>query len=572
MQFTRRETIKLAGAAAVAAASSRAFAQDVLAGPTPARMPLHEFVQDPDLMNALRRGVRAMKARPPSDPLSWFFQAAIHGVTIDLIRNAAVRDPNLLAVDQQKFWNQCPHFGQASANFLPWHRGYTYYFERILRAHTGEPRFALPYWDYHRPDNYLFPRPFGIRRLDQPLDGDSDNPLYHRERNTYFCDWQHWSNPTDFRPYSQLTADAVDWSRARNSPIFFGATEREGLGGAIADEDISSRGLLESFPHDPIHRLVGGLIPRPPLPNPDDPEHPIPQDPTAGGMAYPPTAGFDPIFCVHHSNLDRLWAEWACLPGKQWGRFPPQEWFDGEPWYFYDVRSENGTLRPVEVNRPRKYFFSYRALGISFKYADATATPLELPATIPQLFMAPLARRPASLLARIRIPSLVTGALPSRVAIESAGESLRAPLRRTGPRTGAGRTRILMRLSGINLGTVNATGFEVHLVRDVNVRPVRGGPSFVGTIALFRHDGHAPAQPGAHAPGAHASDPPGRGASTPSDTFDVTDVLRAAGETDPSRMFVVIVPYSLSATVEGRTAIVESSGLAFDSVEFLVSE
>ena len=36
-------------------------------------------------MNALRRGVRAMKARKPSDPLSWFYQAALHGVTVEMI-------------------------------------------------------------------------------------------------------------------------------------------------------------------------------------------------------------------------------------------------------------------------------------------------------------------------------------------------------------------------------------------------------------------------------------------------------------------------------------------------------
>jgi hypothetical protein len=128
--------------------------------PLPPRIPLHEFVKDPQLMDAFRRGVRKMKARKPSDPLSWFYQAAIHGVPAEMIQVAAAGvklvendgkleakvvdpDPGVNRVDQKKNWNQCPHFGQASANFLPWHRGYTYYFERILRAHTGEPRFSL---------------------------------------------------------------------------------------------------------------------------------------------------------------------------------------------------------------------------------------------------------------------------------------------------------------------------------------------------------------------------------------------------------------------------------------------
>ena len=566
MEFTRRDTVKLAGAAMVAAVAVPTLGQgvDLTKDKIPTRLPLDEFVKDAALLAALRRGVRAMKARKASDPLSWFFQAAIHGATIDLIRNAAAGDPDMIAVDQKKYWNQCPHFGQASANFLPWHRAYTHFFERILRAHTGEPRFALPYWDYHRPENYYFPREFGTAELEQSLDGDTSNPLYHAERNVYFCDWQHWSDPS-YKPYSQFTPEAVDWSRARNTAIFFGRHEREGLGGAIADEDSSSRGLLESFPHDPIHRLVGGLIPQPPLPNPQDPANPIPQPPAVGGMAFPPTAGFDPIFCVHHSNLDRLWAEWSCLPGKQWGSFPPQAWLDDAPWSFYDVELANGTLRAVEVSRPRKAYFDYRALGVSFKSEDPSQTPLKLPDPVPAPLAAAAALAPAQLLSRIETRGLVVNGLPTRIAVAPGAEKLRTPFSRQMPKANVLRPgRILMRLTGIDLGTVNATGFEVHLVRDSAARPKRGDPSFVGTIALFRHDGHATTAGNPHAHHGNAATPP----QTPSDTFDVTDVVRAAGETDPARMFVVIIPYSLSATTEGGKAIVETSPLSFETVEF----
>jgi len=51
-----------------------------VAQPT-ARLPLEEFVQSDVLLKAFRKGVREMKKRKPSDPLSWFYQAAIHGVT-----------------------------------------------------------------------------------------------------------------------------------------------------------------------------------------------------------------------------------------------------------------------------------------------------------------------------------------------------------------------------------------------------------------------------------------------------------------------------------------------------------
>src|SRR3954468_4980896 len=95
-----------------------------------------------------------MRSRKPSDPRSWFFQAAIHGVTEHAIAEAAAADPGVAKVDQDKFWNRCPHFeslGAPSADFLIWHRAYVYYFERILKDASGEPDFALPYWNYLEP-------------------------------------------------------------------------------------------------------------------------------------------------------------------------------------------------------------------------------------------------------------------------------------------------------------------------------------------------------------------------------------------------------------------------------------
>jgi hypothetical protein len=157
MAVTRRDLAKLAGgAASLALGISRIPTASSAAAPMP-RMPLDEFVQHADLVTALRKGVTAMKARKPSDPLSWFYQAAIHGVTDERVQEAAKSDPAVLQVSAAKYWNQCPHNGQNSANFLPWHRGYTYYFERILRLHTEIDTFSLPYWNYIPHNNRKFP-------------------------------------------------------------------------------------------------------------------------------------------------------------------------------------------------------------------------------------------------------------------------------------------------------------------------------------------------------------------------------------------------------------------------------
>ena len=83
--------------------------------------------------------------------------------------------------------------------------------------------------------------------------------------------------------------------------------------------DADTKGLLEGGIHDEIHFAVGGAI-----------------GDVGGAMSDVPTAAFDPIFWVHHSNIDRLWAEWSCSGGKTWGVLPPQAWLDEAPWSFYD--------------------------------------------------------------------------------------------------------------------------------------------------------------------------------------------------------------------------------------------
>ena len=88
---------------------------------------------------ALRRGIAAMKALPASDHRSWFFWAATHAYSDALLAAELKRDPKLKKVDRDKYWNQCPHFGQCSADFVIWHRAYLHFFERVLRDAAGDP-------------------------------------------------------------------------------------------------------------------------------------------------------------------------------------------------------------------------------------------------------------------------------------------------------------------------------------------------------------------------------------------------------------------------------------------------
>src|SRR5262249_50934876 len=78
-------------------------------------------------------------------------------------------DPNV--------FNQCPH---GNWWFLPWHRAYLHYFERILRWAAEDPNLTLPYWDYSDPEQREFPEAFRAPRAD-----GKDNPLYLPESATF---------------------------------------------------------------------------------------------------------------------------------------------------------------------------------------------------------------------------------------------------------------------------------------------------------------------------------------------------------------------------------------------------
>ncbi|MDQ3934455.1 MAG: tyrosinase family protein [Actinomycetota bacterium] len=224
------------------------------------------------------RAITAMRERdsgtgPPSDPLSWRFQAAIHGL------EGVPR-----SVNHPKFWSSCRH---NSWFFLPWHRLYLLEFERIVQLHLGDDTWSLPYWDYTKPDDEsarLLPEPFRV-----PQEG---NALWTAQREPNVND------PERPAPVPWEYADATGALKAR-------AFTRDGddpattFAGGVVQDVIPvhrARGSLEGIPHGMVHGVVGG------------------QDPP-GLMSDFATAGLDPIFWLHHANIDRLWDVWI----RTWG-------------------------------------------------------------------------------------------------------------------------------------------------------------------------------------------------------------------------------------------------------------
>jgi tyrosinase len=242
---------------------------------------------DPILWYA--RGVKAMKARSLDEPTGWRFYGAIHGFNETMWREVGYLNPGPMpkAGVIKTYWQQCQH---GSWYFLPWHRGYLIAFEAIIRDAVvklgGPADWALPYWNYFKPNQNGLPPAFAS--ADWP-DGHGDNPLYVKQR--YGPD----DNGKVYVPMDQVDLNALGDSDF----IGPGSGGSQGFGGVDTGFSHGGRdhGGVETQPHDMVHGLVGGG-----------------DQQTLGLMSWPDLAGLDPIFWLHHANIDRLWEVWGRIP------------------------------------------------------------------------------------------------------------------------------------------------------------------------------------------------------------------------------------------------------------------
>jgi tyrosinase len=340
---------------------------------------------DPILWYA--RGVKAMKARKLEDPTSWSFFGAIHGIWRELwdfykITDAA--DPAPSPANVAAYVDQCQH---QSWYFLPWHRGYLIAIENMIRREIElqngpHDSWALPYWNYFATGQNVLPPAF--RTADWP-DGVGDNPLFVEQR------WGPLSGSTPFDVGSQTNLDPI------GDPDFTGpgGGGSAGFGGLETgfNHGGGTNGRLEMDPHNILHGLVGGGHPTLTLPN----GRPLP-----GLMSNPRTAGLDPIFYLHHCNLDRLWESWNSFPlGKPSTK--PTDWQNPTNPKWLDGPASIGE-REFAMPNPDKSKWVYKPeqmqdiAGLGYEYDDlnpgAVVPPVTLAARMAALGIATVAATP----------------------------------------------------------------------------------------------------------------------------------------------------------------------------------
>jgi hypothetical protein len=329
------------------------------------RISAKDFAASPARVVALEKAVRGMKARntlaktTKAYRTSWAYWANTHGYfgpsspmgTASAFKAAApdanhcgqLSGPALqqcisyythvqgfsLPADggiTQKVWAKCQH---GNLQFLPWHRMYLKYFERVMRKASGDPNFTLPYWDYYD---------------DVTAGGDILLPKVVRNGAAA------WMIDTFRTPGLNASTTPVDkdTGSAEQAFDFNGFT--------------NFSQTLEQQPHGAMHCGTGW-------------------DCQAPDIGRVPVAGWDPVFYMHHANIDRLWQCWMVRKANgatinlAWAKANlgmPQSWFD-QAWNFVD---ENGNPVSMKVSQ------LFEPGGIDYKYdqvTDCVPTPVAAP-------------------------------------------------------------------------------------------------------------------------------------------------------------------------------------------------
>jgi len=344
--YSRRDflvsTAAVAGATAVPSGSAQAAAKYRrynVTSPSGQRM-----------LASYAKAIQVMLKLPADHPQNWFRNAFTHLM-------------------------DCPH---GNWWFYVWHRGYLGYFERTIRTLSGDPSFAMPYWDWTAlpqiPDGMfngvLTPvdqayapytasigafTAFIKPALTKHWNGLSAAQRHQLDLRGYDTIEKMWNDVTgNGDPTNQafsVTSNARYLSRSNpklddktrvNVTMFYllaGLLPTDFYNGAALELSFNSSktsshntpppgptafSTLEGFPHNKVHNYIGGYG-----------AHDAPWGNMTNNLSP-----VDPVFFLHHSNMDRLWDIWTrkqirlrlpYLPVKA------DEWktYSDEPFLFY---------------------------------------------------------------------------------------------------------------------------------------------------------------------------------------------------------------------------------------------
>jgi peroxiredoxin/N-acetylneuraminic acid mutarotase len=281
LQFNPNPPTSATGATGVAAATGEAPASSE----RPKKVYIRYNINSPEGQKMLAKYVRAidiMRSLPDYDTRSWNWWWYTHWVKgppaflWDFSRKRKTEAVASLPPDKRDFaeavWNGCQahpydpsdpeHYQQWY--FLPWHRLMLHEFEGAIREVLHDEDFTLPYWN--------------------PVTGNPADlvvPAVFRQPGTTLYDGTRWpwvngGEPLDTLWKGWLSLDCLNEKFYIDSPT----------------GNLGFNPRMDQNPHFFTHIALGG------------------------DMADFATVGGDPIFYLHHCNLDRIWESWNRLGNK----------------------------------------------------------------------------------------------------------------------------------------------------------------------------------------------------------------------------------------------------------------
>jgi tyrosinase len=400
MSHSRRRFLKTT---AVAVAGASMFdVRELMAAPPFTRLDVGPLTASSPALVSYAKAIKAMQLLPTTNPLSWAYQAAIHGTTVSGSHPA---------------WNTCQH---GTPYFWSWHRMYLYWFERIIRKMSNDPNFALPFWNYESSSERYLPVPFR----------NASSALYTSHRGA------GWNAGTSF-----LSSSAVATSGFMPIVPYF-----------------TAQGNCEGTPHGSVHVSIGGW------------------------MGSVPTAAQDPIFYLHHANIDRLWNAWLKQGGGRTDPLTDNAWKTTK-FLFFDENGAQKWMTGCDVLRAAEQLnYTYQNEGTQVKEYCLKPLPWwvfekELVLQVPP-FKLPPGPDPG----------------PIEINIREARQKLLTMSKEA-------NTDVTLELDDIEADKQPSVYWEVYAGLPKGTRPSFDSPYYVGNIALFghgirdehQHDGFKPA-------------------------------------------------------------------------------
>jgi tyrosinase len=353
----------------------------------------------------------------------------------------------------------------------------------------GPADWALPYWNYSdgtNPSARSLPPAF----MAATLPDGAANPLRldPRFRMGVAADGSVGLDDSDV-DLDCLRDATFTLDPASGAPAFGGPSTLFNHGGGPT-------GSLERTPHGNVHVAVGGF------------------DATGAGlMSQFETAGLDPVFWMHHANIDRLWEVWLGRAASA-GNPTSLDWLNatGARFQFRDHAGAEKTYAPVDV-------LDSRAAPFHYAY-DSVADPL------PVVVAGPTGPGLESLRTRESAMAELVGATKAPIALSSARTQIGIELAQpAGPALESMRTgpqRVYLNLSNITAKRP-AARIKVYL-------GAGGGEprdeDLAGTLPMFGVES-ASAEESAHG---------GSGLSYVLDISAIVERLKAEGRWNPQRL------------------------------------